>query len=57
MRWFSDIYKDKPIIIKNNIFSNVYFNSSSLISVSNIKTNSLKTIKIKFNTTDKQIKL
>ena len=53
MKWFPD----KSKIIKNNIFSNVYFNSSSLISVSNIKTNSLKTIKIKFYPTDKQIKL
>ena len=39
MTWFPDIYKDKHKIIKNNIFSKVYFNSSSLLSVSNIKTN------------------
>jgi hypothetical protein len=57
MKWFPDIYKDKPNIIKNNIFSKVYFNSSSLLSVSNVKTNNLKTIKIKFYPTINQVKL
>ena len=57
MTWFPDIYKDKHKIIKNNIFSKVYFNSSSLLSVSNVKTNNLKTIKIKFHPTHNQIKL
>ena len=57
MTWFPDIYKDKYKIISNNIFSKVYFNSSSLLSVSNVKTNNLKTIKIKFHPTHNQIKL
>ena len=57
MIWFPNIYKDKHKIIKNNIFSKVYFNSSSLLSVSNVKTNNLKTIKIKFHPNDNQIKL
>ncbi len=59
MTWIPNIYEDKPLIIKNNIFSNVYFNSSSsVLSVSNVKTNNnLKTIKIKFHPTNNQIKL
>ena len=56
MVWFPNIYKDKHNIILNNIFSKVYFNSSSLLSVSNVKTNNnLKTIKIKFHSNHNQI--
>lgn len=53
MQWCPNI--NDPKNIKNNIFSSVYFNSTSLISVSNINTNNLKTIKIKFHPTKEQI--
>lgn len=54
MQWCPDI-NNNPKNIKNNIFSSVYFNSSSLISISNVDNKNLKTIKIKFHPTKEQI--
>jgi transposase len=54
MLWCPDI-NNKSHTVKNNIFSSVYFNSSSIISVSNVCTNNFKTIKIKFHPTVEQI--
>ena len=54
MVWCPNI-NNKPKSIKNNIFSTVYFNSSSILSVSNVNTSNLKTIKIKFYPSDEQI--
>ena len=52
--WYPKI-NDNAKIIKNNIFSSVYFNNASILPVSkNINIKSLKTIKIKFYPNSKQ---
>lgn len=46
--WYPKI-NDNAKIIKNNIFSSVYFNNASILPVSkNINIKSLKTIKLNF---------
>jgi transposase len=55
MVWCPNI-NNKPKNLKNNIFSSVYFNSSSsILSISDIDTSSLKNIKIQFYPSQEQI--